>query len=106
MNNAKVPIVMGISMDGLYRRQVNGIRVMVRETGMIMKRSIHMPILITIPTTNINQGVFRHFLFHRIAQGMTILAISIETHTQENGPWAWKSSKSCSNLFPPYHGTR
>ena len=63
-------------------RQVNGMRVMVREPGMIMKRSIHIPILITIPVISITQGVLRNFLFQRIAQGITMLQINNVTHTK------------------------
>ena len=68
-------------MLGLYTRHVNGIRVMLRETGIIMNRSIHIPTLITIPTNSITQGVLRHFLFQRINHGMTMLQINIVTHT-------------------------
>ena len=103
--SANVPMVIGISIDGLYRRQVKGIRVMVSEIGMMTKRSIHMPATITIPTISISQGVRRHFLFHRIAHGITTLQINMVTHTQANGPCSWKSSNSFSNLSPPYQGT-
>ena len=87
-------------------RQVNGMRVIVSDIGMITKRSIHIPMLTTMPMIPISQGTRRHFFLHRIAQGMTMLQINMVTHTQESGPFSWNSSSMRSNLSPPYQGTR
>ena len=86
MKNANVPRVSQISTPGMYDFQVNGMRFMVNEIGMITYRSMYMAILINNPMVNMRIGVLRIFLFHNVAQGISTLKINIKNHIHPKGP--------------------